>query len=155
MYNSIVKNTIIDNSNFGIRLYGAGYNNIIGNNITNNGRGISASICNNNIIHHNNFVNNAIPVETDDSKNIWDNGAANVNEGNYWSDYDGIDITLDGVGDTAHEIDVQNQDNYPLMNPVDIATIPEFPSWTILPLLIVATLVGVTVRNKIRKNGLE
>ena len=33
--------------------------------------------------------------------------------------------------------------------------IPEFPSWTILPLLIVATLVGVTVRNKIRKNGLE
>jgi N-acetylneuraminic acid mutarotase len=31
--------------------------------------------------------------------------------------------------------------------------IPEFPSWTIIPLLIVATLVGVTVRNKIRKKG--
>jgi hypothetical protein len=30
--------------------------------------------------------------------------------------------------------------------------IPEFPSWTILPLLIAATLVGVTIRNKIRKN---
>lgn len=33
--------------------------------------------------------------------------------------------------------------------------IPEFPSWAILPLLIVATLVGVTIRNKIRKKGLE
>ena len=33
--------------------------------------------------------------------------------------------------------------------------IPEFPSWTILPLIIVGTLVGVTIRNKIKKNGLE
>ncbi len=33
--------------------------------------------------------------------------------------------------------------------------IPEFPSWAILPLLVVATLVGVIIRNKIRKNGLE
>ena len=29
--------------------------------------------------------------------------------------------------------------------------IPEFPSWTILPLFLIATLVGVTVRNKIKK----
>jgi len=35
------------------------------------------------------------------------------------------------------------------------SVIPEFPSWTILPLLIVVTLIGVTVRNKIRKNWLE
>jgi hypothetical protein len=43
------------------------------------------------------------------------------------------------------------------MTPVDTQAghIPEFPSWTILPLLIVATLIGVTVRNKIRKKGLE
>ena len=33
--------------------------------------------------------------------------------------------------------------------------IPEFPSWTILPLLIVVTLVGVIVRNKIRKRKSE
>jgi hypothetical protein len=33
--------------------------------------------------------------------------------------------------------------------------VPEFPSWTILPLLIVGTLVGVIVRNKIRKRRLE
>ncbi|MBN1784464.1 MAG: hypothetical protein JW815_01850 [Candidatus Bathyarchaeota archaeon] len=33
--------------------------------------------------------------------------------------------------------------------------IPEFPSWTILPLLIAATLVGVIIRNKIRKRCIE
>ena len=33
------------------------------------------------------------------------------------------------------------------------STIPEFPSWTILPLLIVVTLVGVIFRNKIKKKG--
>jgi parallel beta-helix repeat protein len=33
--------------------------------------------------------------------------------------------------------------------------IPEFPSWTILPLLSVATLIGVIVRNKLGKEGLE
>ena len=50
MYSSIVENTITNNSNFGIHLYGAGYNNIIGNNITSNGRGILVSICYNNVI---------------------------------------------------------------------------------------------------------
>ena len=74
MYNSIVENTITNNSNFGIHLYGAGYNNIIGNNITNNGRGILVSICYNNVIYHNNFVNNTNHVITDDSNGIWDNG---------------------------------------------------------------------------------
>jgi hypothetical protein len=34
-------------------------------------------------------------------------------------------------------------------------SVPEFPSWTILPLLIVATLIGVTARDKIRKKGSE
>ena len=35
----------------------------------------------------------------------------------------------------------------------NIESIPEFPSWTILPLLIVVTLVGVIFRNKIKKKG--
>jgi hypothetical protein len=33
--------------------------------------------------------------------------------------------------------------------------VPEFPSWTILPLLIVSTLVCASVRNKIRKRCLD
>ncbi len=38
---------------------------------------------------------------------------------------------------------------------IGTTAIPEFPSWIILPLLIVATLVGVIIRNKIIKKGLE
>jgi hypothetical protein len=33
--------------------------------------------------------------------------------------------------------------------------IPEFPSWIILPFLIVATLVSVIIRNKIRKKEIK
>jgi hypothetical protein len=36
-----------------------------------------------------------------------------------------------------------------------VLPIPEFPSWIILPLIIVATLVGVTTRNKLTKKGLK
>jgi parallel beta-helix repeat protein len=110
--NEIIKNTITNNSNIGIFLNGAGYNSIIENNITNNGRGILVSICYNNVIHHNNFVNNTNDVETDGSINIWDNDF----EGNYWSDYNGIDNDADGIGDTPYIINESNQDNHPLMN---------------------------------------
>ena len=37
----------------------------------------------------------------------------------------------------------------------DANGIPEFPSWIILPLFLMATLVGVIIRNKIGKKGLE
>jgi len=145
--NTIFGNTIINNSDIGIFLNGAGYNNIIGNNITKNGRGILVTILisYNNIIHHNNFVNNTDHVETDDSHDIWDNGF----EGNYWSDYNGIDNNGDGIGDTSYIIDENNQDNYPLMNPVDISLIPEFPSWIILPLFLVVTLLAIVLKKKL------
>lgn len=44
-----------------------------------------------------------------------------------------------------------NTDKYTIIIEQNINSIPEFPSWTLLPLLIVATLVGVTIRNKIKK----
>ena len=50
--------------------------------------------------------------------------------------------------DTLIQFFIQNP------TPTD-SPIPEFPSWTILPLLIVATLVGVIIRNKLRKTELE
>ena len=123
MYNSIIRNTIINNSDKGIILYGAGLNNIIGNNLTNNVYGIWFSVCSNNVIYHNNFVNNTIHAHTDGSNGIWDNGF----EGNYWDDYTGVDNDDDGIGDTPYVINENNQDRYPLMNPV---VIPEFPDTT-------------------------
>jgi hypothetical protein len=76
----------------------------------------------NNIIYKNNFINNSQNflsghlIYDPDSANIWDN----ISIGNYWSDYNGTDSDGDGIGDTPYIMDENNQDNYPLMNPVDI-----------------------------------
>ena len=46
----------------------------------------------------------------------FDNGA----EGNYWSDYSGVDADGDGVGDTPYVIDESRRDSFPRMNRFDI-----------------------------------
>jgi parallel beta-helix repeat protein len=74
-----------------------------------------------NIFHHNNFIDNAQnayegygwdnPTQTQ-----WDDGS----QGNYWSDYTGVDEDGDGIGDTPYDIpDNGYQDMYPLMTPWD------------------------------------
>jgi parallel beta-helix repeat protein len=74
--------------------------------------------------YHNNFF-----CEIDiraEVNHIWDNGK----EGNYWINYNGTDNNGDGIGDTPYEISNNNFDNYPLMTPFDISTIPiELPEW--------------------------
>jgi len=122
--NSIRDNTITLNSDpwtgYGISLSFSYSNTIIRNGIKNNDYSIYFGEANNNTIYHNNFVNNTDQVWNYKSTNIWDNDV----QGNYWSDYTGIDIKSgpnqdqpgsDGIGDTAYDIDVNNQDNYPLM----------------------------------------
>jgi len=131
---------------------------IVGNTIKNSKWGIIIyDESPNLIIHHNNFVDNVRQDLYVGSRYIssfsaaWDDGK----EGNYWSNYRGVDNDGDGIGDTPYKIYENITDNYPLMKPVVLAIIPEFPSWTILPLIIVVTLVGVIFRNKIRKKGLK
>ena len=45
--------------------------------------------------------------------------------------------------------------NYEIIVEQNIDSIPEFPSWAILPLLVISTLVAITARNKLRKKGIE
>jgi parallel beta-helix repeat protein len=135
-------------------------NNIIGNNFENNTVGIFFSgAASNNMIYHNNFINNQKDMDDahslapwlyEISVNYWDNGE----EGNYWSDYNGTDNNGDGIGDSPHFVYENNQDNYPLMNPVDITIIPEFPSWTpLLIMLVVVVTVAVIYRRKLSKSN--
>jgi len=61
-------------------------------------------------IYHNNIIDNGIQAESFQT-NQWDNGL----EGNYWSNYTGVDSNRDGIGDTSHVINENNTDPYPLM----------------------------------------
>jgi parallel beta-helix repeat protein len=65
-----------------------------------------------NTFYHNNFVyvywNQTLPS----TPNNWD--------GNYWNDYEGKDKNGDGIGDSPHLIDANNQDIHPLVNPIDL-----------------------------------
>jgi parallel beta-helix repeat protein len=126
--NTVSENSII-NSGSGIYLSDSSNNTIYGNNVANNYFGVDLSYryvpSINNTIYHNNFVNNTeqVYISTHPSyANFWDNGV----EGNYWSNYTGIDVYSgpdqdlpgsNGIGDTPYDIDENNRDCYPLMAP--------------------------------------
>ena len=53
--------------------------------------------CNDNVIHHNNFINNSFEVSTNSKRNL------NSFDGNYWSDNNGsYDLDRDGVSDVPY-----------------------------------------------------
>jgi parallel beta-helix repeat protein len=65
-------------------------------------------------LHHNSFFG---AINIDGGVNhVWDNRS----EGNYWSNYNGTDNDEDGIGDTPYIINENNQDNNPLMEPVNL-----------------------------------
>jgi parallel beta-helix repeat protein len=133
----VENNTISNNSRYGLEFDWAVNCSVAKNHIVSNFRGVGvseASNCcvyanniadnthcaiemgtasSNILIYHNNFVNNSNQAESYQSANTWDNGY----QGNYWSDYTGIDADSDGIGDTPYVVDADNQDRYPLMYP--------------------------------------
>jgi hypothetical protein len=127
-----INNNIIANNSNGIILtsmFFEGYDILSNNNwitenqiIQNTNHGLQMNQCNDNLIHHNTFVDNLIQVHSEESINIWDN---RLNTGNFWNDYSGIDVNHDGIGDTPYVIDENNQDNYPIV-PVEIPANVEF-----------------------------
>jgi len=116
--NTVSGNRIRDNNNTGIVIdILTSNNNVIRNNVTGNSRGIWIINTSGHRIYHNNFVNNTQQaVISVSGSNYWDNDV----EGNFWSDYGGVDEVGggDGVGDSPHALNVYNFDEFPLMGPV-------------------------------------
>lgn len=111
--NVIIGNKLVSNY-VAVNTIGSTQNTITQNLIENNSYGMANwnSVVRNNTFFLNNLVNNRVQAIMDTkSTNFWDKD----NKGHYWSNYNGTDIDGDGVGDTPYVIDVNNQDNYPLM----------------------------------------
>ena len=122
--NYITSNHIYNTAGDGINLHRYSFNNVISeNSIYNNSEcGIVINTfngpANNNILYHNNLINNS-PMAHDDGSNVWYN--IDLQEGNYWSDFDepsegAYDNNSDGIADSPRDIlGGDNQDRYPLM----------------------------------------
>ena len=117
--NTVSENSLV-NSGSGIYLSDSSTNTIYGNSVANNYVGIDLSYhfypSTNNTIYNNNFVNNTeqVYISTHPSHaNFWDNGYPSG--GNYWSNYTGVDLNHDGIGDSYQVIDEYNTDHCPLM----------------------------------------
>ena len=140
-------NSLTSKNGYGIRLTSTSGTKITANNIKTNYYGIVLwESSTNNIIYYNNFIDNSIQAyhyNTPLTANTWDTNVCPGAEGNYWSDYKGLDdgsgvgrwgeprVANDGIGDTL--IPHQGVDYYPLMHPWSPWPIarftwsPEFP----------------------------
>jgi parallel beta-helix repeat protein len=105
----IIDNTL-KNNQVGL-LLGGSYCQVKENNILDSTiGGISALSTNNNVIYLNRLSRNFVYNAKEEGDNHWYYG----NQGNYWDDYDDIDIDLDKVGDSPYKISSGGQDLYPL-----------------------------------------
>ena len=118
--NVIVRNTVEQNKYLGIAMWSqdgavANGNCIKGNTIKNHdqkddGVGLLIKNVNDNLVYHNNFIENYIQTKDDGNNTCWEHNG----EGNYWSDYTGKDANGDGIGDTPYKF-TKGVDNHPLM----------------------------------------
>jgi parallel beta-helix repeat protein len=69
----------------------------------------------NNLIYHNNFIENTYQAFDVVAGSTWDGGYPTG--GNYWDDYNGTDANEDGIGEVPYPTGNSSADRYPLMYP--------------------------------------
>jgi parallel beta-helix repeat protein len=111
--NCVIFNNVIMNSSMaGVYIHASSNDNVFfQNTIENNVWGLYNNYCPSNTFYHNNFINNTRQCSTP-APVIMDNNV--IKEGNYWSDYEGSDKNLTGIGDSPFVTGFFT-DNYPLM----------------------------------------
>jgi parallel beta-helix repeat protein len=118
-------NTVRNSGSDGVYLSGAKCSTLVNNMIASNkGHGISLHSSDSNLLFHNNLVNNGPNAyDSNPSSNDWYHPV--LLEGNYWSDYTGVDngsgtekhdVVGDGIGDTNIPHPGVNYDYYPFVN---------------------------------------
>jgi nitrous oxidase accessory protein len=161
-YNDIISNQFNNNSEHGVGILSGNYNAIQENLLYKNldtGVYIRYYSSYNNITY-NCFVNNTVNAH-DEGYNFWDDGS----RGNYWSDYTGVDLDEDGIGDVPYNITgsyggITSKDNFPLMEcPISYPVGGRFPIELTLSISIIsggavigvlATLLIIRKRKKIQ-----
>jgi PKD repeat protein len=116
----MLRDDIVGNSSMGLYLFeNSTLNSVVNNTIENNTRyGINIEAgSQNNLIYLNEFVNNTVNAH-DNASNAWDNGTY----GNYWSDYISkypSAVSYNGIWKTAYTINATTNsvDHYPLVHP--------------------------------------
>ena len=110
-YNIVTEN-ICNENNEGIALSFSTFNTLTRNTCERNRLvGIQLYESSANLIYHNNLIDNtAQALDTDPAGNHWFD--PDSSEGNYWSDYPGVDLGDDGIGDTFTP---WNHDEYPFI----------------------------------------
>ena len=114
--NNFINNEFTNNSHAGVKSGFSDDNLFLNNLFKDNDYGLYFYNGDRNIVYRNVFINNTVNAfnELEGILNFWDNGIL----GNYWDDYNGTDLNLDGIGDTPYNISgaTGNQDNFPLIN---------------------------------------
>jgi len=119
--NIIYKNNL-ENNQLGIYLSNADLNDVLMNTIAENFYGILiVAGSEENTVYHNNILDNVVQsVDSQPWANNWHHPY--MFEGNFWSDYTGIDENEDTIGDTPHGDDwypIMEENSWEVMTPIE------------------------------------